>query len=312
MSSTDPGARDLRAVLHAGRLAAEQQMGVFEATGQTWHETSITDLLLSTLHPEVKFAAFSQSEEGTVGADWLWWWIDDDHEAFGMLVQAKRLKKDANWTIDFRYDNGSQRLSLMDSADYFNVAAMYGLYLGTSDYRAGAFCSADAHSDDCESCRQTTISLIPALLTFAGWGTAADETAGALEHHRALEEFADDTQKVAPVWDVNLKTARPELVEFLQTPQTGARRIAQFVFERVAVARSGAFAGPSETVVDLREEALFTDVPDDPGHFGLPYYRHVLRGLRGGAPDYVFDVLADLDIPDDVRARVAGIVVVRC
>lgn len=56
--------------------------------------------------------------------------------------------------------------------------------------------------------------------------------------------------------------------------------------------------------------SLFRDIPDDHGHFPVPYLAHMLRGLRAEAPDYVRDVLEGRTPPAWVTDRVAGIVVV--
>ncbi|MDQ0577236.1 hypothetical protein [Agromyces albus] len=66
----------------------------------------------------------------------------------------------------FRYDGGAQPLSLMGTADYFKSPPC-ALYLG-KHCRAGAFCPAATHTEDCEPCRSSTIFLIPAILTTAG------------------------------------------------------------------------------------------------------------------------------------------------
>jgi len=68
-------------------------MIAMDDAGSTWHETTITGIVLQHAHPTVKFVDFNQRQEGATGADWLWWWVDATGEAFGMLVQAKRLKE---------------------------------------------------------------------------------------------------------------------------------------------------------------------------------------------------------------------------
>lgn len=64
-----------------------------EELGLTWAEETVTDILVVAASAHVKVVPFTRKQEGdVVGADWLWWWVGQD-ESFGMLVQAKRLKK---------------------------------------------------------------------------------------------------------------------------------------------------------------------------------------------------------------------------
>lgn len=90
------------------RISAQSHMTRSEAQGLSWNEETITDLVLVDAAPLVTAIPFTKREEGGpsgTGADWLWWWIGDDGECFGTLVQAKRLKKGASgrWRIDFGY-----------------------------------------------------------------------------------------------------------------------------------------------------------------------------------------------------------------
>ncbi|MFF9810734.1 DUF6615 family protein [Streptomyces coeruleorubidus] len=68
-----------------------------------WAEETVADLLLMAVHPELSYVSFNRYEEARIGADWLWWFVDSaSHEAFGVLVQAKNLKKKGQrWHIDY-------------------------------------------------------------------------------------------------------------------------------------------------------------------------------------------------------------------
>lgn len=63
--------------------------------GMRWSEESNTEHLLLHLrlhHPkEVLIAAFSKAEESSNGADWEWWFTSSG-AAYGMRVQAKRIR----------------------------------------------------------------------------------------------------------------------------------------------------------------------------------------------------------------------------
>ncbi len=56
--------------------------------------------------------------------------------------------------------------------------------------------------------------------------------------------------------------------------------------------------------------ALFENVPNDYGHFSVPYLAHMLCGLRAEVPGYVRDVLEGRTPPTWVTDHVGGIVVI--
>lgn len=307
-----PADPTIQAALRAARLAAQNHMAIFENAGDTWHEEPMTELLLSAASPVVKFATFTHHEEAAVGGDWLWWWVDDAGESFGMLVQAKRLLRSTNkWDIDFEYKNGDQRRALVRTGLELHVAPMYAIYQGTSDWRAGAFCRELPHRASCQSCERSTVSLVPAIVT----DFAVDHDVRvslAMDAALPLEFISDPEITVNPVWDSNLEDLDPELFQFLRQPQAGARRVAQLVFERVTKIRAMQFSGPTETQLERGTEAIFPIQPDDWGHFARPYYPEILDGLRREAPDYVLDVLTDQEVPSHISDRVDGIAVFHC
>ncbi|WP_316158696.1 MULTISPECIES: DUF6615 family protein [unclassified Bradyrhizobium] len=78
-------------------LAEETWRRIFTAdeVGLPWSEESNTEnilLALRTRHPhEVAVASFSKRREAAIGADWEWWFVGRS-SAYGMRVQAKRIK----------------------------------------------------------------------------------------------------------------------------------------------------------------------------------------------------------------------------
>lgn len=298
--------------LQAARIAAEGHMAAFEAAGDTWYEVPVTQIVLAGAFPVAKFATFTQNEEATTGSDWLWWWLDDSGEAFGMLVQAKRLLRKPNkWDVDFDFNKGAQRRALIETGRNLNVAPMYAIYEGTSEWRGGAFCRQKEHSNPCESCRRSTVSLVPAIVT--DFAVEHDvQVSIAMDESLPLESIADPDVIIRQIWDSNIKDLEPDLAQFLFEPQVGARRVAQMVFEKVTKVRGGQFSGPTGTKVVRGTEPIFAKLPDDYGHFNRQYYPEILDGLRSEAPDYVLDVLADVEVPEAIRSRVAGIAVFSC
>ncbi len=102
-----------------------------ERDGSAWQEETVSEILWQAARPHVMYGDFTKRQEGVVGADWLWWWIDGSGEAFGMLVQAKRLHRiGGRWTVGFRDKNGQQMADLFRTADLFQVPAAYVVYLG--------------------------------------------------------------------------------------------------------------------------------------------------------------------------------------
>src|SRR5690349_14649253 len=78
------------------------------------YEGTITqDLLLdiSTVLPDMAVKTFTRREEARSGADWYWEWWFHGQEWFGLLAQAKRLKKQGRGKprYDLGYKVGSER-----------------------------------------------------------------------------------------------------------------------------------------------------------------------------------------------------------
>lgn len=101
-------------------------------------EESLTDWLLYYLsenNKRILYLAFSRNEESTIGADWEWWILLDDntcknYSAYRFLVQAKKLKKDADNYPLFSYSNrnGLQMDLLLESAKYRHALPLYMHY----------------------------------------------------------------------------------------------------------------------------------------------------------------------------------------
>jgi len=91
---------DLREAMRRGRLAVENYFDeISRALGEpVWSEPDATSRLLLAAQPEARFIPFNPREEGGsstrtgVGSDWMWW-IAPTGVCFGMLIQAKNLKR---------------------------------------------------------------------------------------------------------------------------------------------------------------------------------------------------------------------------
>lgn len=134
----------VHAALVAARISVEHYMARREAHGHGWNEVPATEILCAAASPTLRYVQFTGREESVVGADLLWWFIDGEEEAFGVLTQAKRLRRASTrrWTIDFGYRKGDRRQidSLLDAASSLSVPAAYLVYGGDAAYRKGLVC----------------------------------------------------------------------------------------------------------------------------------------------------------------------------
>jgi uncharacterized protein DUF6615 len=279
-----------------------------------WHEQTATDLLCAAAYPAVRYVPFTAPQERVVGADWLWWWVGETGECFGMLVQAKNLYRvRSSWSIDFEYRNGEQMRSLFEAAHVLKVPAGYLLYCGNLHYRKGLQCEG-AHGDlPCSDRERAGVTFLTALmvryLLGRDWGRPSEAAVAAFHHSVPLEDLVDPDVAQHPIMDLNLRFLDLSLREFLVRPQTDVRRIARHIFADVSRTRLHQFAAAVADRVDA-ETSVFTEFPADMGHFGLPYFSHILRGLRPRLPQYIEAILDGRDISGVIPDNVVGVVVV--
>lgn len=279
--------------------------------GLGWSEETVTELSIGAGLPFVKPIPFNRNQEGQVGADWLWWWLDNaTEECFGMLVQAKRLKGAlGSWSLDVSHGKGKQKLNLMEAADQLEVPAVYGVYMGGRVFRRDLPCL-HGSDDPCVACSKMAITLMPALSLSPALG--ADVLAElAFAEGVPLEDLGDADAAVRIVRDVNFRGIQSEdLRQFLLEAQDGPRGVAKQIFKMVSTRRLGQKSAALAERVDLVGEQVFRALPRDRGHFPVAYFPHVLRGLRRNPPNYVRDLLAGFPPPDEILELVDGIVLV--
>jgi hypothetical protein len=315
--STPDAAQGLAAALRRARLVAQQHMTDAEAApGMTWSEETVTDNFLLAAMPFVAFEQFTkQKEEPEVGSDWIWWWVDQSGECFGMLVQAKRLRGNAgkpNNTVSFRYKGGEQHRALLNASDVLGVPAAYVVYMGDNAYRLPMTCRQADHTNDCERCSRWSVAVLSWLLADLSSASGRDGANTVINDGCPLEDVADPAGDAEPIPDLNLDKCDPELKHFLTLPQTGARLVAKTAFRKVSSARDGMYSLDTMEPATQFDGRVFEQVPDDAAHFARPYFDHVLRGLRRGLPAYAQDVLAGVPVPADIRQLVDGVAVFRC
>ncbi|QIK74754.1 DUF6615 family protein [Nocardioides piscis] len=305
-----PFIETLHEALVTVRQSAEAEMDKLDIQGLTWHEDHITQTCWSAGWPVLKVVPFTQPQEGVVGADWLWWWVDDSSgECFGMLIQAKRLKHEGSrWTVDVRYRNGEQYRALLAAAGYFKVPAIYTVYLGGKILRAERDCSHSPESPpECVSCDRSAISVISAY-ELSATSSPADSAAQILGDGVPLEDLADPDRPAGDVWDLNRSDLSFELREFLSRPQEGPKEVAKRIFGAVSRMRALQYSVDVEVLDSTDFGQMFHDLPDDQGHFPGAYYPHILDGLRKSLPAG-FQALRDGgEPPAELLERLAGVV----
>lgn len=295
------------------RVAAEEYMDGRDEAGLGWVEESVTDVAIHKGLPEVRVVQFNRQEEGRgVGADYLWWWLDQSSgECFGMLVQAKRLQhQSTRWTVDISHRNGKQLGDLCRTADHFGVPAMFGIYTGGQVFRRDLPCFHDK-DPNCPICRRMAISLISAYQLWASWESPVDTANLVLNDSIPLENLVDPALRAGKVWDVNLpKIGSRELLDFLLCDQHHAREIAKRIFDVVAAQRATSLSAALAEPMTIAGAPIFPDVPRDTGHYPRSYFDHFLRGLRMSPPPYVRDLQAGRQTPGEVAGQVAGVILV--
>lgn len=307
----------------SARIHALRHMSVCEYAGLRWSETSITEMVMAHASRAITVVPFTQRAEALSGADWVWWWVDGA-DAYGMLVQAKRVSvTEGRWRFDFGYEVASasrpQREVLRSAAAALELLPVYALYLGTGDYRRWERCP-DGHQDGpaCLQCAKRTISLMPALLA-EEW--IVSDAASTYERSVALEDLWTPPRAGALLIPTLATQIVPELLHFLEERQDGTRAVARSMIDRVLRARFGQFSAVAPSVASTHRGdhdelgPVFGDVPHDTGHWGLSYFEHTLHPLRHAPPDYVLEIAAgefdEYHLAASMPDNVAGVAVVR-
>jgi hypothetical protein len=282
-----------------------------DQAGLGWTEETVTEIALAAGLPFVKPIPFNRPQEASVGADWLWWWLEpSSQECFGMLVQAKRVKGGpGRWSLDVSHGQGPQQQRLLETADQFDVPAIYGCYMGGLELRKDLPCP-HFRVAPCIACARMAITLMPAFSLPSTRDPRAAFTL-ALAEGIPLEDLGDPDVEAGVVRDVNFRQLPPDaLKQFLMDPQSGPREVSKQIFRAVSLRRAAQKSAALAEPVELVGEHIFRELPQDRGHFPGPYFAHVLRGLRRKQPDYVRDLVAGFPPPREVSDAVAGVVLV--
>jgi len=287
--------------------------------GNDPQEETLTDILLAACGDSVRYARFNRPQEGRVGADWLWWFVDEaSGECFGMLVQAKRLKLERKrWTVNLPYRNGEQLAALMTTAEHLGVPACYVVYCGSESFRNGFGCGHGAPG--CRECERKGVSILAGpvarriigieegYLQLADNGSRPwnpeDPAAWVMAASEPLENAADHRRQPA------FNPVPIELAELLLKPTSTPRSICSAIFQQLAHDAGLQFRAQTEQqrsiVGGLHSSG--SRVVSAVSLSGLsPVYEHSLQGLRTGLPE---PVLAALDGNPDALPGVDGVAV---
>jgi hypothetical protein len=270
---------------------------------------------LPFIKDSLMFGWFSSAigrKEGGVGADYLWWWLDQaSDECFGMLVQAKRLERSANtWRVDVGRRKGEQLRELLLTAEQFAVPAMFAVYTGGRLFREDLGCP-HGEGPACVRCQRMAISMISAFQLGSEQDSPVYAARMVFNDSIPLESLADSTLGPGRIVDLNSNSiVSPGLRAFLLDEQTGPRDIARRIFAAVSKHRAGQFALIEAESMTIATEPIFPVVPRDRGHYPASYFDHFLRGLRVAPPDSVRDIENNRSVPLDVSRRVAGVILI--
>lgn len=276
--------------LQTARRSLVRHAVAAERAGFSAHEQALTEVLLTRAAPAVHVWAFSHRDEATTGADWLWWWRGGG-EWFGALVQAKRHKpRLGNPWYDFGYRSGSGQLQvdrLLTTSRSLGVPAVYLLYNHPALSRSVSLsmpCCALVN----EAWRtRLRVAVLPALVARSLIGS--EDLAPQFCRPVECLACAGLTPPLLPA--IRATITDRELIRFLRgTALTVPRIAARGLLAQIAQMRMGQFRKVSADVgtpVIEADDQLFLALPDDTGHFGEPYFEHVLRGLRTRPPAYV-------------------------
>ncbi|MFB7215580.1 hypothetical protein [Streptomyces sp. NPDC056255] len=312
---------DLRKALARGREAVDETTRFWLTVNGQWDEEVATARLCERSAPFLQPITFNRAQEARLGADWLWWFIEQESETcFGMLCQAKNLKKKGSrWKIGFGQANktGAQMKLLSRAAESLQLPAAYILYCGDEQYRDGLACR--THSAfECENCARAGVSVISALgaqYLCDSYSTDANACAvAAFQRSQPVEDLVAPETPDGALWDMNFHECVGALQAFLSQPQYGAARIAKQLFDQLSSLRGAQFSRmpPALELTTLpRNEFIHPILPTDRGHLPRPYYRDVLQGLRKAVPTYVRDAEAGRfdRLPAKVTSAVNGIVI---
>ena len=118
----------LRLALTYARVKVDEQWRSRMLNGEEPTEPELTVTYIEAASPKVRYAQFNPREEGSTGADWLWWFLDKSGACFGMLIQAKKLKRiDGHWRIDFGFMSGDelQLTKLLRSSNHLESVQVF-------------------------------------------------------------------------------------------------------------------------------------------------------------------------------------------
>jgi len=107
----------------------------------------------------------------------------------------------------------------------------------------------------------------------------------------SVEDLVRRGAQGSAIRDLNLKSVNPALKEFLLAPQPGSREVAKKILAMTSALRKGQFAAASATMMPVRTDRVFESLPEDRGHYGVPYFDNVLRGVKPRIPDEVQEAM---------------------
>lgn len=308
----------LRQVLRSCTDAVSELFHREQEFGDWPGEEQATDEMWRVGHPLVKRLKFNRTEESKAGADWLWWFVSEER-SFGVLIQAKILRREnRSWTIGFEHVVGNRQQDeiLRETAGELKIPYAYAVYFGPPDCRSDV--PQAVHARGTERDRSMSVALLEGLVywehvrRYFGQGRPRRERVDDAYQSSvpllalAAETAWSDWNEVLVAYPEHLETWRT-LHQDAQT--SGAGAVAAAMVRYLVAQRRRDFTGTSQALMpSTMPDVVFEQLPDDRGHFGVPYLPYLLNSYTRQPPDYVEEALAGghvTGLPDSI----AGLVV---
>ena len=196
--------------------------------GLRWSEETNTEFLLLRLkikHPtEVRIRAFKKHEEAINGADWEWWLVGGRGAAYGMRVQAKRIKLNTETFGYLRYRRKGQphdqMTNLIRRARSDNLDPVYCFYVASCRQKWRRItpplsCCMIGHAQQVQSAQSNRLrDLHPLLIPWEKLVCPSTGGGATISHHAitALRGAIEAGARAIP------EMPRPELTGFQTAP----------------------------------------------------------------------------------------------
>lgn len=308
--------REFRACTEAVTTLFHQE----QEFGDWPEERDATREMLKAAHGKLLRLKFHQGEESRNGADWLWWFVSAER-SFGILIQAKVLRRRKRstgpWTIGFDHKVGVQHQDelLYETADELGVPFAYMLYFGPPEYRTDVPKGLDR--PEAMRDQNMSVALLDGLMYWTQVRAFMDGRAPHRQRvddaYRAARPLVSIAERAGDYEWRGVHFAYPDHLHIWQEIQEdartlGAAAVAGAMIRYLTAGRERQFVVTDSAPATVQREVVYTELPQDRGHFPQPLLPYLLRGYRFLPPQYVEDALSGRTVVN-LPESVAGLVV---